>query len=156
MRPLRNVQRVSCIVDALQFSVCHNYIRAIRQRRSQKDCQCRACDWAFTCRKTSILLILLANCAAGEKTTFYRRALAKLIALLFATRAREPLPLRCFGPSSRNKHLPHSVNLPPKTSAHPHAYIANTSWRLVYSKRTPRQARDHAPTNPLRWKINHI
>ena len=77
----------------------------------------------------------------GRETTFYGRTLAKLIALLFATRAREPLPLWCFGASKRNKHLPHSVNLPPKTSAHPHAYIANTSWPLIYKqKNTPPSA----------------
>ena len=68
------------------------------------------------------------------------------------TRAVAVAVLRCF----KSKQAPACSGQIAVQDFRTPIHIANTSWRLVYSNRTPCQARDRAPMNPLRWKINHI
>jgi hypothetical protein len=64
--PLAKVQEALRCVDDLHLSACINQIQAARRRGVHKNCQCQANDWAFTCRKTSTLLVPLVNCGVGE------------------------------------------------------------------------------------------
>jgi len=68
------------------------------------------------------------------------------------TRAVAVAVLRCF----KSKQAPAFSGQSAVQDFRTPTHIANTSWRLIYSKRTPLQARDYAPMNPLSEKINHI